>query len=217
MNKQRNILADSIGDTTHFAAFDLMVKRRMDGVELDKILVYLIDSVDVSALPHLARQFDVLGYKGFRLATNESEQREIIKRAIELHRFKGTLWAVREALISIGFGDAEIVEHVPDHWAKFRINIDLGERPLNQFEIDELVKMVTEYKNVRSHLADLSYSISLGTDMTLMDSSDEGPADNTSDAINTGGDFKHNGLVYRDGSRNYSNDNDVLTIEILPV
>src|ERR1700752_76083 len=131
MTNNGSILADSISYLSHLAAFDLLVKNRFSDLELDKLLVYLIDTVDSDAIPYLAEQFDVLGYKGFRLANTETDQREIIKRSIELHRYKGTLWAVREALTSIGFGNAIIVEHVEDHWAKFRVTIELGDRALS--------------------------------------------------------------------------------------
>lgn len=215
MTSNGSILADSVAHIPHLAAFDFLVKKRFADMELDKLLVYLIETVNADAIPYLAEQFDVLGYKGFRLANTEAEQREIIKRAIELHRFKGTLWAVREALTSIGFGEAIIEEHVDGHWAKFRVTIDLAGRALNVLEIDDLVKMINEYKNARSHLADLSYIISFENEITIEEDLKDAPSVDDSDTLTAGGDFKHNGLVLRDGSRNYSRDTDVLTIEII--
>lgn len=215
MTSSNTILADSIAHVPHLAAFDLLVKKRFSELELDRLLVYIIDTVDSQAIPFLARQFDVLGYKGFRLAKSETDQREIIKKAIELHRFKGTLWAVREALTSIGFGDAVITEHVEDHWAKFRVIIDLGGRALNVIEIEDLVKMISEYKNARSHLADLSYTIAFDDGVTIFDEQYDAQATVDEDGLTVGGTFKHNGEVLRNGSRNYSRDTDVLTIQIL--
>ncbi|HJU45744.1 MAG TPA: phage tail protein [Chitinophagaceae bacterium] len=214
MTNNGSILADSIAHLPHLAAFDLLVKKRFSELELDKLLVYLIDTVDSDAIPYLAEQFDVLGYKGFKLATTEADQREIIKRSIELHRYKGTLWAVREALTSIGFGDAVIVEHVDDHWAKFRVTIELGGRALSITEIDELVKMISEYKNTRSHLADLSYTLTFDDTIIIKDEQADYPSVDETDGVTMGSDFRHNGLVQRDGSRNYSKDADILTIDI---
>jgi phage tail P2-like protein len=215
MTNNGTILADSIAYVPHLAAFDLLVKKRFSDLELDRLLVYLIDTVDSEAIPYLAEQFDVLGYKGFRLAITEADQREIIKRSIELHRFKGTLWAVREALVSIGYGDAIIEEHVEGHWAKFRVTIDLGNQTLNVLQITDLVKMISEYKNARSHLADLSYTLTFSDGVIVVDSFVDGQASEDTDTITAGGDFRHNGLVFRNGTRNYSRDADVLTIQIL--
>jgi phage tail P2-like protein len=215
MTNNGTVLADSIAYLPHLAAFDLLIKKRFSEIELDRLLVYLIDTVDSDAIPFLADQFDVLGYKGFRLAKTETDQREIIKRSIELHRFKGTLWAVREALTSIGYGDAIIEEHVEDHWAKFRVTIDLGTQALNVLQIDDLVKMISEYKNARSHLADLSYTVSFTDGLIVVDSFVDGQGSEDTDTVTAGGDFRHNGLVLRNGTRNYSRDADVLTIQIL--
>lgn len=216
MTNNGTIIADSISYVPQLAAFDLLVKNRFTELELDKLLVYIIDTVNADAIPYLAKQFDVLGYKGFRLATNEQEQREIIKRSIELHRFKGTLWAVREALVAIGFGDAVIEEHVEGHWANFRITIDLGNQGLDVAQIEDLRKMIEEYKNARSHLVDISYTISFSDDnVILIDEVNDAQASVDDDGVTLGGGFFHNGEVLRDGSRNYSRDTDVLTIEII--
>lgn len=215
MTNNGTILADSIAHLAHLQAFDLLIKKRFDEFELDKLLVYLIDTVNVDAIPYLAKQFDVLGYKGFRLAITETDQREIIKKSIELHRFKGTLWAVEEALKSIGYGDAIIEEHVEGHWANFRVTIDLGSHPLNALEIDDLFRMISEYKNTRSHLADLSYTLSFDDSVIPLDSFFDGQNYENEDSVTAGGDFRHNGLVLRDGSRNYSRDTDILTITII--
>lgn len=215
MTNNGTIIADSISSVPHLAAFDLLVKKRFTELELDKLLVYIIDTVNADAIPYLAKQFDVLGYKGFRLATNETEQREIIKKSIELHRYKGTLWAVREALIAIGFGEAVIEEHVEGHWANFRITIDLGTQGLGVAQIEDLRKMVEEYKNARSHLVDISYTISFEDNVIVIDESNDAQASIDEDAVTLGGGFLHNGEVLRNGSRNYSRDTDVLTIEII--
>lgn len=213
--RNNTVLADSVAFVPHLQAFDLLIRKRFNEFELDKLLVYLIDTVPAEAIPFLAEQFDVLGYKGFRLAKNELEQREIIKRAIELHRFKGTLWAVKEALKAIGFGDAVVEEHVDGHWAKFRVKIDLGSRKLDELEISDLVKMINEYKNARSHLVDISYSIEFDDVVVSTDEMFDSPRIDEGEAVSIGGDNKHNGLLLRNGSVNYSRDTDVLTIQII--
>jgi phage tail P2-like protein len=208
-----NILASSIRDA--------LAKHRLESIQLDRLLIYIIDTVDETALPFLAEQFDVLGYGGMRLATTVEQQREVIKRAIELKRYKGTVWAVKEALKTIGYPDANLVEHAedgPNGWATFRIELDGGENAISALAIDELVKMVNEFKNERSHLVDLSYTINLGTDnVVLHDESNENESIDDSDIVHAGGDFKYDGLQRYDGQRNYSQDSDVLTIQILTV
>jgi len=216
MTNKNTTLADSIAHIPHLAAFDLLVKKRFSELELDKLLIYLIDTVQADAIPYLAEQFDVLGYKGFRLAQNEADQRAIIKKSIELHRFKGTLWAVKEALKAVGYGDAIIEEHVDGHWAKFRVTVDIGTHPVNVLEIEDVVKMITEYKNARSQLVDLSYTLSFTDDQITIDSELEVSQGSTDeDSVTAGGDFLYDGEELFNGDRNFSQDADTLTIQII--
>lgn len=220
MNNFSSILASALLNYPHLVAFDRMVKERFSGIALDVLLVYLIDTVPAASLPFLAEQFDVLGYKGWKLAKTEMEQRELIKRSIELHRYKGTVWAVKEAIKTIGYPDAELIEHVQtgqNGWATFRILLAAGDKKISAGEIEELKKMVNCYKNARSHLADLSYTIDFFDAISLLDESFEAPAVDEFDGLFIGGDFRHNGQYRRDGTRNYSLDTDVLTIQIINV
>ncbi len=215
-NNKSNILADSIRHIPHLAAFDMLVKKRFSELELDKILIYLIDTVDAKALPYLAEQFDVLGYKGMRLANTEADQRAIIKKSIELHRFKGTLWAVEESLKAIGYGDVTIEEHVEGHWAKFRVFVDIANHPVNVQEVEDVVKMIHHYKNTRSHLVDLTYTLSFGEDSVTVEAELQlAQATEDFDSVTAGGNLLHNGLVLRNGTRNYSQDADTLNIQII--
>jgi len=127
-----NILADSIAGVPHLAAFDAMVAARMNSIELEALLVYVIDTVSASALPTLARQFDVEGFVGYGVATNDAQRREIIKRAIELKRYMGTVFAIKEAMRTVGYTDATLVEGIDMgnpliDWARFSIDSELGD------------------------------------------------------------------------------------------
>jgi P2-related tail formation protein len=167
-----NILATGIGDKDFIKAFDKMIESRMNAIDLTPLLIYLVDIAPSEALYHLADQFNVLGFKGWFLCSNDDERRSLIKRAIELHRYKGTPWAIKEALKSIGFYDAKIQEHaggifydgVNDYngmsvyggggWATFRIQLlDLGEtKGISTESLATIIQMINEYKNARSTL-----------------------------------------------------------------
>jgi len=224
MSDNNVILADSIAYLPHLAAFDLLVKKRFDDLQMDALLIYLIDTVDESALVHLASQFDVMGYKGFGLAHTEAEKREVIKRAIELHRYKGTIWAIKQALKNIGYplentaGEPAtiITEHVGGHWARFKVTVELGGNPISVASIAALVQMIGEYKNTRSWLDEIAFTLTLEDDtLTITDESYENQAAIDEDIIFAGGNFKYDGSETYDGDRNYSQDTDILTITIV--
>jgi len=182
-----NILASGISREEHLAAFDEMVEARLANIDVEAVLIYLIDTVNASALPILAEQFDVLGIKGFGLVQTEEEQREVIKKAIELHRFKGTPWSIKEALKAIGYFDAEIIEgfaddiifydgtynhngtqlYGPGHWADFAVILDIGStQGITAQTAAAAVALIMEYKNVRSRLRYVAYQATINEVLT---------------------------------------------------
>lgn len=179
-----NILATGVKNYPHINVFDKMTADRFAAIPLEVILVYLIDIVQADALPVLGQQFDVMGYKGWLLAATEAEKRDLIKKAIELHRRKGTPWAVKEAIKRFGYDNVQIDERLDDllnyyngarnydgthiyggdfHWAYFRVIVDISNiaTPVNSATAGVLVKLIYEYKPVRSWLYDLTFGIYL--------------------------------------------------------
>ena len=84
---------------------------RLDNIDLSVLMVFLVDIVDSSALPWLGEQFSLSG-DGWELAESDDVRRMLIKAAIELHRYKGTPWSIREVIRRFGFGVAASVSEV---------------------------------------------------------------------------------------------------------
>lgn len=213
MNSEESILPDSLRIFPHFAAFDLAVKEYLDDMKLELLLVYFIDQVDARALPILAHQWDVLGYKGWNLATTEQQKRDLLKRAIEFHKFKGTLWAVRESLISIGFRDVVIEEHVNGHWAKFKLTIENENVNLSTAGFAKIVAMVEQYKNQRSYLDGVFVVITTSDEIEFDE--DEAFVDEeilAEDIVLLSGGMFYDGAEEYDGERDHSGDADTVTI-----
>ncbi len=116
------------------------------------------------------------------------QQRELIKSAIELHRYKGTPWSIKEALRRIGFGGAEILEGVgqyydgtflhngtvtysgANNWANFRVIFDLGNvKGINSAQTADLIALINEYKNARSRLVDLAFVKNIEDTVNMVD------------------------------------------------
>lgn len=184
-------LSTAIRDAPHLMAFIDITQAALDAIDLSPLLMYVIDTTSSEALPYLAKQLDVLGYKGWALATNEQEQRELLKKAIELHRYKGTPWAIKEALKSVGFGGAEIIEGISTvsrtgiykrngsiryntqnlyDWALFSIVVDLGEtKGVTADQTALALKLIDEYKNVRSKLVGINFKVTISETQTIND------------------------------------------------
>lgn len=88
----------------------LALLDRWDRIDLLPLLVNRVDSVPSALLYPLAWQFGVTGLAGWELAVTDDQRRELIRRAVELHRRRGTPWAIREAFRAVGFPEIVIDE-----------------------------------------------------------------------------------------------------------
>lgn len=206
-------MADSIAYLPEMDAWYNAIVGELSQIDLTKLLVYMVDLVDPSALPYLGAQFDVLGYKGFRLANTEDDQRQIIKRAIELHRYKGTEWAIKEALKSIGFADVALIKTGYDHWAKFGIQITNENVELTDSSFNDITQMVAEYKRAVCVLMEIRINIQVSDTLSVDDVdaiiNDEIDAN---DFLTLSGALLYDGTSEFDGTHNFSGDSDVATI-----
>lgn len=87
------------------------LSERLARLDLSRLLVNLVDLAEPSALPFLGEQFHIMGWEGWDFAGDDAARRALIKSAIELHRYKGTPWAVKQALAKIGYPDSTLVEY----------------------------------------------------------------------------------------------------------
>ncbi|AOJ06395.1 phage tail protein I [Burkholderia mayonis] len=167
------LLPPPLAKDRRFAAL-AQLAARLDNIDLSPILVYLIDGVDASALPYLAEQFSVMGEDGWSLAESDDARRALIKGAIELHRYKGTPWAVREVIRRLGFGEVELVENIarvsydgkrryngwmvhgdPGLWAVYRVI--LRDRAITNDQAALLRATLAAFAPARCELASLEY------------------------------------------------------------
>ncbi|EAB8209776.1 phage tail protein I [Salmonella enterica] len=136
-----------------FSILANIAAERFAQIDLTALLVYLVDIVDASALPSLAGQFHVQGLEGWLFTVNEQEKRELIKQAIELHKYKGTPWAVRRVLeiLSLPGTISEWFEYGGKAYF-FKVEIELINQGMDENLFNNLVDLIHEYKNVRSKL-----------------------------------------------------------------
>lgn len=216
----------------HIQAFDDLVSGRLDALPIEAVLVYIIDMVNAEALPYLAEQFDILGIKGYIYATTEEQKRDVVRAAIELHRYKGTPWAIKEALSKIGLVVNRIEEGVGNrtfyngvynrngsrtrgsagHWAFFRVYLNTAlNTVVSASQITEAVAIINEYKNVRSWLYDITVEVTnINDTLSITDSIGIDAGVTAADDFGT----YYNGLYTRNGTRLRANIADVISTDV---
>ena len=128
------LLPGGIKDNNTEALNELI--QKLHELDLTKLLIYMIDTVDESALLYLAQQFHVMGSEGWNLAQSETEKRNLIKSAIEAHRYKGTKFSLKKVLESLNLNGKieEWFEYGGEPYF-FKITIDLITRGIDEKHI----------------------------------------------------------------------------------
>lgn len=150
-----SILPPSVNIDKRIVLLEQLFAERLAGLDLSVLLVNLIDRVEASALVWLGKQFSLFG-DGWELAKDEQGRRELIKTAIEIHRYKGTPWAIKQALAVLGFGDAVLIEHTGyrTHDGSFRHDGSQVYQSPNWWEYDlKLNRPITREQAVKIRLA----------------------------------------------------------------
>ena len=75
---------------------------RMSDIDAVKLMPRLTELVAPEHLELLAESRSILGEDGYWLAESDETRRKLIKGAYQLHRYKGTPWAIREIVRRLG-------------------------------------------------------------------------------------------------------------------
>ena len=145
---------------------------RLDNIDLSVLMVFLVDIVDSSALPWLGEQFSLSG-DGWELAESDDVRRMLIEAAIELPRYKGTPWSIREVIRRFGFGEVDLIEGTgrlsydgnrsynglfvhgdAAAWAVYRVIL---KQPITNDQAAMLRQTLAAFAPARCHLASLEY------------------------------------------------------------
>ncbi len=160
----KEILPPSLKEDENLKALTEALDKQLQKIEEQIINVLILPRIDQindsEILDPLAWQFHIEGYE---LAQSLEEKRNLIKRAIELHRYKGTPYAIKEVLKALGL-EGNIKEWFeyggePYH---FRVEVYSKNKFIDRETEEKLLKLIEEYKNVRSRLEKVSIGYSIG-------------------------------------------------------
>ncbi|TNG92987.1 phage tail protein [Pasteurellaceae bacterium USgator11] len=147
--------------------------KQQNQLDLSLMMTNFIDLLPSEFLALLAEKWSVTGYDGWLLAESDTARRQLIKRAVELHRYKGTPWAMREIIRQLGFGEVEILEGLsgkkyngeikydgkfyygePSKWASYRVVLN---SPITNDQAELLRKTLRVFAPARCVLESLDY------------------------------------------------------------
>lgn len=153
----RDLITQLLKKDNKFSAIadsvDPALKRIQDDI-VYTLIYSRIDQLDEPILDLLAWQFHVEGYE---LATTIDQKRALIKNSIELHKYKGTRYAILKALESLGLS-GEIKEWFEYNGEPYKFKVYIKSPLSSERLYTDLVGLVEQYKNERSWLDSIGIS-----------------------------------------------------------
>ena len=130
---------------------------RLTLLDTPKLMPRLVDLVAPAHLELLAESRSILGVDGYWLAESDDARRRLIKGAYELHRKKGTPWAIREIVRRLGFGQVELIERMGNKTHNGEIRRDGRYAPITNDQAALLRRTLAAFAPARCILAALDY------------------------------------------------------------
>ncbi len=141
-----------------------------DGIPVALRDLWRPDACPANLLPWLAWAMSVDEWEP---SWPESRKRDVIARSVTIHRRKGTVGAVRDAIAAAGLGGATLLERfgrtphdgsvdydgainhtAPDHWAEYRLTLD---KAISVAQAAQVRRIVGSVAPLRSHLKALDF------------------------------------------------------------
>lgn len=121
--------------------------------DLKPLMFLFIDQCDERLLKILAQSFHVMGDEGWDFANTLTEKRNLVKNAILIHRYKGTKAALKRVLnvLNVTGSITEWFEY-NGRPMYFRVLLEVFDKPLSIDTELKLIRLINEFKNVRSKL-----------------------------------------------------------------
>lgn len=183
----KSILPGSVNKALNIKVLDELIATRLGNLDTSIVVLAMIDSAPVAALPYLAEEYGILGYRGWKFADTETKQRDMLKQAFVLHKYRGTPWAIKNALQMVGIiGGVTIKENIVitydgtwsyngfvyygRHYAYFRVIIEIAN--LNNIPVEDIKGIINEYKRETQWLFNVGFQVSHNDAITVTDTSD---------------------------------------------
>ena len=135
--------------------FDELFARYQE-LDTECLLIYLFDKTEESALVHLAEQFHITGNEGWTYCKTTEEKRNLLKNSLNLHKYRGTKFALKRALNILGI-ESDVYEWFQYNGTPyyFKVSVEMQNRAFDDDFEKILLDTIFANKNVRSKMETL--------------------------------------------------------------
>lgn len=169
---QETFVPAGIADTRSRALISALLEE-MKVLPIDGLKLTDVETVSSDSLEHLIDEAQIRDW--ITSDMDGTALRRLVASAPEIHKYRGTLWAIRKALANLGHRDIQILEGLDAdmhngtvlrngayfygndglHWALYRIYLH---NPITIRQAQQIKKILTKVAPARCQLAGLHYS-----------------------------------------------------------
>lgn len=169
-----------ISNSDNLLALTRSISDEVGTYPVEVYLTFLMQILEETALPTMASDLRVNGIGGFAQATTEQERRDVLFSAIRTRSRIGTVGALQDAVMTLGYSEPIIIEGAANApvtynggsnyngilqyqggnggWATFVVVLPEAELiGLTATEIDQLVQYVNHWKRASTKLIGIGY------------------------------------------------------------
>jgi hypothetical protein len=169
-----------IQNNDHLKFLAQSITDELATIPVESVMTFMMGILEETALTTMASDLGVNGVGGFAQASTEAERREVLFNAIKTRKRIGTVGALQDAVMTLGYSEPIIIEGAADApvtynggnnyngviqyqggnggWATFVVVLPEAELiGLTATEIDQLVQYVNHWKRASTKLIGIGY------------------------------------------------------------
>tara|TARA_R110000851_G_scaffold54623_1_gene128726 strand:+ start:2430 stop:3053 length:624 start_codon:yes stop_codon:yes gene_type:complete len=169
-----------IANNPHLLAIAKSISDELATIPVESVMTFMMQVLESTAIPTMATDLGVNGVGGLAVANTEQERRDILFNAIKTKMKLGTIGALQDAVVTLGYSEPIIIEGAADApvtynggnnyngiiqyqggnggWATFVVVLPEAELiSLTQTQIDLLVRYVNHWKRACTKLIGIGY------------------------------------------------------------
>ena len=170
-----DLLPHSIKDDPKIKAasqcLDTLFEKHNDRVK-NQLIYSRIDELDEQTLDDIAWQWNLNYDNGYSLLETIEEKRELVKSALQLHKYLGTRWSIERAGKILNM-PIEIIEWWETKYettlqpGEFDVFVDANQRGVSDKFYSDVINLINSLKNARSHLRRIQAIISINANLFI--------------------------------------------------
>jgi hypothetical protein len=164
----------------HLLALSRSFTDEFDTMPIEDVMTFMFGLLQATALSTMATDLGVNGVGGFAQAATEQARRDILFNAIKTRKRIGTLGALQDAVMTLGYSEPVVIEGATDApvlynggnnynglidyqggnggWATFAVVLPESELVgLTVTEVDQLVQYINHWKRACTKLIGIGY------------------------------------------------------------